>query len=316
LPPHAPADNFPAFVEYPQRPEGAAGRGDGPVFHFTHFPERSLMPSVLDPVRARVARESLEHMLATVAATPLEVDPFPHLSMLRFFPEATYRRILELLPGDQFFERSQHEKNRGYDGNINRSRMSMKNARLERLPDELRSFWFGIRDALGSPELKRAVFTKLAKGLAFRYGISESEAKDVEAYPRPELFREVSGFRIAPHPDTRSKVVTMQISLAADELQSHLGTGFYRPSFSPKAWFREPRGFEVAKRMPFSPNAAYAFVVLNTLTKRSWHGRETLAGNSGVRNSILHIYYGDRHDANPDIVAEQYSPAAEKRSAA
>ena len=98
----------------------------------------------------------------------------------------------------------------------------------------------------------------------------------------------------------------MQVSLAADDSQEHLGTGFYRRSFAPSAWMREPRGFEVAKRMSFSPNAAYGFVVLNTLTKRSWHGRETLDGDSGVRNSILHIYYAKRHHANADIVREQY----------
>ena len=264
------------------------------------------MSAVINCERLEVAQEALAHMIKRVAATSFQNDPFPHVSIQQFFPEAIYRRILDALPTDECYTNCDVEKNRGYDGAINRSRLQLTNEQLDRLPTELQSFWLGVRDALGSPALKQAVFNKLAPGLSFRYGLSNQAAADVEAYPRPELFREKKGFRIAPHPDTRGKVVTMQVSLAADESQEHLGTGFYRRSFSPSAWMREPRGFEVVKRMPFSPNAAYGFVVLNTLTKRSWHGRETLDGDSGVRNSILHIYYAKRHHANADIVREQY----------
>lgn len=273
------------------------------------------MTAVIDCERLQVAQEALAHMIKRVAETPFQNDPFPHIAITQFFPDAIYRRILADLPQDEYYSNCDVEKNRGYDGNINRSRLQLTDAQLDRLPKELQSFWFGVRDALGSPALKRAVFTKLAPGLAFRYGLSNDAAAGVEAFPRPELFREKKGFRIAPHPDTRGKVVTMQIALAADASQEHLGTGFYRRSFSPSAWMREPRGFEVAKRMPFSPNAAYGFVVLNTLTKRSWHGRETLDGDAGVRNSILHIYYAKRHHANADIVREQFVDSRDNAAA-
>lgn len=255
-------------------------------------------------------------MIAQVAATPLEADPFPHFAVRDFFPAEVYRQMLELLPTDEQYSLCDQEKNRGYDGSVNRSRFQLIDAQIARLSVASQAFWFGVRDALGSPELKRAVFRKLAPGLAFRFGVPVAQAAEVEGYPRPELFREKQGYRIAPHPDTRSKVVTMQLSLAADDSQADLGTGFYRRSFSPAAWLREPRGFEVAKRMPFLPNAAYAFVVLNNLTKRSWHGRETLGGEAGVRNSILHIYYANRRHANPDIVREQYATADGARAAA
>lgn len=273
------------------------------------------MPAVVEYDRARIAQESIAHMIARVAATPFHDDPFPHVSIQDFFPERTYRRMLALLPDVEHYVYCDEEKNRGYDGSINRTRFQLTDEQLEKLPPELQAFWLGIRDALGSPRLKRAVFAKLAPGLAFRYGIAEQAAADVEAYPRPELFRETKGFRIAPHPDTRGKVVTMQISLAPDDSQQHLGTGFYRRSFAPSAWLHEPRGFVVAKRMSFAPNAAYGFVVLNTLTKRSWHGRETLDSASGVRNSILHIYYAQARHANPDIVREQYAAAPDAAAA-
>jgi len=273
------------------------------------------MPAPAQALHSHESTELLDHMIARVEATPFEADPFPHISIRQFFPEAAFRRLVEMLPTDEQYALCD-EKNRGYDGAVNRSRFQLTNEQFAKLSPESRAFWTAARTALGSPELKRAVFAKLAPGLAFRYGMPADEAAEVVAYPRPELFREKQGFRIAPHPDTRGKVVTMQISLATDDSQKDLGTGFYRRSFAPTAWLREPRGFEVVKRMPFVPNAAYAFVVLNTLTKRSWHGRETLSGETGVRNSILHIYYAKRRHGNADILREQYPEPTDVKVAA
>ena len=108
---------------------------------------------------------------------------------------------------------------------------------------------------------------------------------------------------IKPHPDMRKKVVTMQIALPSDDGQKHLGTEFYRRSFNPLHLLREPRGFEVVKQPPFLPNVAYAFAVINALTLKSWHGRTTLGGQVGVRNTILNIWYAEAAQANGDIVA-------------
>jgi hypothetical protein len=98
----------------------------------------------------------------------------------------------------------------------------------------------------------------------------------------------------------------MQIALPADDTQRDLGTEFYRLSMNPLSLAREPRGFEIAKRAPFLPNAAYAFSVLNTLTWKSWHGRTTLEASSGVRNSLLNIWYEKPEFGNPEVIMEHY----------
>ena len=64
--------------------------------------------------------------------------------------------------------------------------------------------------ALGSSEVKHAVYAKLAEGLAYRFGCSPSEVAEIApGFALPELYRETEGYFITPHPDMRRKVVTM-----------------------------------------------------------------------------------------------------------
>ena len=74
---------------------------------------------------------------------------------------------------------------------------------------------------------------------------------------------------------------------------------------NPRAWLREPRGFDIVKTTPFLPNTAYAFSVLNTFTLKSWHGRTAIPGHCGERNSLLNIWYENAEFANGDLIAEQ-----------
>jgi hypothetical protein len=46
---------------------------------------------------------------------------------------------------------------------------------------------------------------------------------------------------------------------------------------------------EKVEQLAFEPRAGYAFAV----TRRSWHGRETIPLGAGVRNSLLLFYYDD-----------------------
>ena len=52
----------------------------------------------------------------------------------------------------------------------------------------------------------------------------------------------------------------------------------------------------VARQFAFRPNSGYAFVVNNTLWKRSWHGRERLPEGAGVRNTLLNTFYSEPRD--------------------
>jgi len=252
-----------------------------------------------------IYESAVSHMIAAVERSPLETEPFPHFFVAGLFPRDIYEEMLAELPEPALYEAFSYEKH-ATDGESNRGRFTLDRQSLDRLSGRQRSLWLAIRDALGSPEFKTAVFRRLSVGLAYRFGVSPAEASQTPGYPLPELFRETRGYAIKPHPDTRRKLVTMQIALPADDSQRHLGTEFYRRSVNPLSLLREPRGFDIALQAPFLPNAAYAFTVLNTIRRKSWHGRTTLAGEVGVRNSILNIWYAKPEDGNADLVEQYY----------
>jgi len=240
-------------------------------------------------------------MVAAVGAAQAEKEPFPHAIIPNFFPADVYDDLLDFLPNDQQYEAFAYQKHQAQDGSSNRLRFRMQNEWLDRLTGAQRAFWYAVRQALGSQSVKQAVYSKMRAGLAFRFKLKESEVNTVGGYALPELFRELASYRIKPHPDTRRKVVTMQISLPRDGSQRHLGTEFYKRSLNPLHMLREPRGFEIVKCTPYLPNSAYCFSVLNNVSWKSWHGRSTLPSQCGVRNSILNIWYQNAEDANLDI---------------
>lgn len=265
---------------------------------------RPVLLSV-DPLSEEIRRAALSHMLEAVERAWLDERPFPHFLVEGLFPDDIYSEMLAALPDPALYTPVSYERHANH-GISNRGKFGLTEDYISQLSHRQRALWTAVRDALGSPEFKAAVFQRLSLGLTYRYGTDQAHAADVPGYALPELLRETKGYRIKPHPDTRRKVVTMQIALPEDNSRPNLGTEFYQRSWSPLAMLREPRGFEVAKQSPFLPNMAYAFVVLNTLRHKSWHGRTTLHGDSGVRNTILNIWYCKREDANREIVQRYY----------
>jgi hypothetical protein len=249
-------------------------------------------------------------MVRVVEDSTAVPDPFPHFLVRGMLPDDIYRQMLALLPDAALYAPFAYGR-QSYNGVSTRDAFKFTTVSLQRLHGDQKSLWLGLRHALCSVELKNEVFANLRAGLALRFGIAEKNAQKIPGFARPELFRETAHYEIKPHPDTRRKLVTMQIALPADDSQEHLGTEFYRRSFDPRSLFREPRGFEIVKRPPFLPNCAYAFAVLNKWGLKSWHGRTTLSNVAGARNSILNIWYAQAADTKLDIYSlEQPARAA------
>jgi hypothetical protein len=254
-------------------------------------------------VDASLREELVNYCAQRIADTEFSSEPFPHFVVAGFFPEDIYSELVENLPDQNQYEAFGYERHHDAEGESNRFRYQFSNASLQQLTESKRRLWYTVRSVLGSSQLKQAVFSKLSPGLKLRYGANK-KASDLSGFALPELFRETEGYTIKPHPDTRKKVVTMQFALATDLRQKDLGTEFYKRSVDPRCWLRQPYGFEIAKRMPFTPNTVYAFSVLNTVRLKSWHGRTVIPGDFGVRNSLLNIWYEEAQNANRELVED------------
>jgi hypothetical protein len=119
--------------------------------------------------------------------------------------------------------------------------------------------------------------------------------------------------------------VTMHLYLPADLSQIHLGTSLYRRksgSLSKSDW---RANFTVARQFEFRPNSGYTFVVHDSASRQSWHGRERLPAGAGVRNTLLNTFYSEPRQGYsgyleeegdlPDQVSTTQARRAERRSA-
>jgi hypothetical protein len=217
--------------------------------------------------------------------------PYPLIFFRDFFPDEFYRRLLQRFPEvDRFV---------GLNGDSTRREYPLYDDRSDPGSEEGRAAWSIVRRVLSSPEIETALRTKLDAGFRIRAEGSH-EGWPVPMFPRPVLYADLNGYAIKPHPDTRRKVLTMQIYLPSDDSQRDLGTTIYK--ISPMGVFAwKSYGLTKDKTLPFLPNAGYAFVVIHpaySLFKSSWHGREAISVPvEKPRLSILNTYYREPENA-------------------
>ena len=227
----------------------------------------------------------LDHVIAAIDGSVAHDEPFSHCYFENVFPEDFYEEMLSRLPSPEEYHALNLKAWSRANGESTRDRMFMSKEGLEPLGDDQRDFWSSVTDVILSEHVKRAIYAKLWKDIALRFKVSEEEVPDIKGYPRGVMFRDTDEYRIKPHPDGTSRIVTMMYYLPRDLSQEDLGTSLYVKRPALKRLFGEK--FEEVKRFPYRPNSGMAFVVNRLPERTSWHGRELLPAGSGVRNSIL-----------------------------
>ncbi|OAF02933.1 hypothetical protein AYJ54_25355 [Bradyrhizobium centrolobii] len=235
-----------------------------------------------------LADELTAHAVASIETADHFSFPFPHIVFRNFFPAGFYRELVRSVPGE------------GYDPITDtgtRLALRLYGENLEKIEPALRPAWAAVSTMLTSDRVERAIRNRLRDGLEIRArGDKVPGADDLQLVAKPVVYRDRDGYRIKPHPDTRKKVVTMQLYCPADTSQEALGTTLYRASlkglFHVGSYCLEP-----VKTIPFLPNVGYAFVVLkayHSLTRMSWHGRPPIKTDQ-PRISILNTFYMNEH---------------------
>jgi hypothetical protein len=233
-----------------------------------------------------LTRELIDHAVASIDAADRFSDPYPHIFFRDFFPNAFYAELIRSLPTE------------GYNKiNSERTRMAVRlyGDNVDKIDENVREMWGAVSAMLTSPEVESAIRRQLREGLEMRArGDKVAGPDQLRMVAKPVLYRDTDGYQIKPHPDTRNKVVTMQLYCPADEGQRDLGTTLYKASLKGLLHLGS-YGLEPVKTLPFLPNVGYAFVVLkayHSLTRMSWHGRPTVKTTSDrPRISILNTFY-------------------------
>ena len=227
----------------------------------------------------------LESATNSILTAEAFVKPYPLIRFHDFFPSDFYARLLQRFPDVDRFA--------GLNGDGTRREYALYDERSDPGSEESRELWSVVRRVLTSPEIAEALRKKLDEGFRIRSRKS-GEGWPIPMHPRPVLYTDLNGYAIKPHPDTRRKVLTMQIYLPQDDSQRELGTTIYK--ISPMGVFAwKSYGLAKDKTLPFLPNTGYAFVVIHpaySLLRSSWHGREAITVPvERPRLSILNTYY-------------------------
>jgi hypothetical protein len=229
----------------------------------------------------------LDSLLAALGRAELHERPFAHALLAGAIPPDLFAELRAFLPATDVYLPDNPKKYGRPDGSVARALLPLDAEGLAPLPEPSRSAWGGVARALASPELKERVFRLLARDLSRRFRVPPARLDTIEAHPRPCLVRDLPGYWIEPHPDTRAKIVTLQLYLPSKESPADLGTSFYR--LRPWSFPRTGRLLEEFRRAPFVPGSGYAFAV----GPFSWHGVERIREGAGPRDSILLFYFRD-----------------------
>ena len=210
-----------------------------------------------------------EHVLAVVRSAPLRTEPFAHLYFERVFPEDFYPELLASIPGPEHFVPLYHKDALRADGSTTRSTFTLEPRALARLPERSRRTLEACRDVFASEALREALLARYEGVLRERFrGECPAVAGTVK------LQRDEPGYRIGIHPDTRDKVVLLQLYLAPDDAHAEMGTAIYR---------QEGEGFAKVDTLPFRRNSGYSFA----RTETTWHGVEPIGA---LRHSLTLNY--------------------------
>jgi hypothetical protein len=196
------------------------------------------------------------------------------------FPDDVYAAMVEQMPSSADY-RALPGRNGGNlreDGTSTRVKIDLFPEYIRHLPAGKRALWDRVGRALTSDAVRDAYVRALAPGLRRRFGDSYGS---VGMYPIPVLTRDIPGYRITPHTDTRWKGITVQLYLPRDASATHIGTIFHdrlADGSLPKA-----------KQMKFAPNSGYAFAVGDN----TWHSADPVGGEVDTRDSILLTYFVD-----------------------
>ena len=228
----------------------------------------------------RAVERLRDYVVASVEAAPTFDAPFHHLVLEQVFPDEIYAAMLANMPADADY-RPMHGRSKVLDlpdGTHTRVKIDLFPEYIRHLTPEKRAVWGVVGRVLCAVAVREAFVRRLAPALQRRFG---PHFGSVGMFPVPVLTRDIPGYLITPHTDTKWKGITVQLYLPRDSSITHVGTIFHERVGD--------GGLAKRKPMSFSPNSGFPFAVGTD----TWHSADAVGAEVKTRDSILLTYFVD-----------------------
>ncbi|MBT3659365.1 MAG: hypothetical protein HOK25_06575 [Rhodospirillaceae bacterium] len=215
-----------------------------------------------------IADDEIVHAWQTaidkINAVDVQLEPYPMFSIDGIFPDAFYGKILEHLPPREFYDYSKDPAYQVLGKETKRGNIYFeKPEQFDSLHEAYQTFW----RKMSSPELTAALMNCfLAKLQPYLNVPAEAvrDGKTADVMGRWMLSRDLPGYDLPPHVDTRQKLISVLFYLPDEENESPYGTCFLAPKpdcdkvrYGQSRYHRED--FDLLHRLKFQQNTVHAF---------------------------------------------------------
>ena len=277
-----------------------------------------LSKMVPDQNQLAALRQHIETRLSTAT---IEVSPFPHLVVEKFFPDSVYEQILDYNPfvhnaGSEWFSRRTSANTSSRTPYFARKQINFHKDDGFEAPSREHEFWDRLKDCfLADHWFVQLVLSKYRAYFEIRFG-DVLRDPDFFSLLRKELFlqRHDEGYYIGPHTDIPSRIFTCIFSFASRDGFEEYGTELIKPNDRlVRCWGNDhysPEDFSVVKIAPYKPNNFLLFFK----TRHSFHSVRAITpevpnARYGMQFQLYEPPGGLFKDlSRPDLIATKMKP--------
>ena len=222
-----------------------------------------------------------------IGNTEVSTFPFPHIYINNVFPNSLYLAMQENMPLTEDMS-AIHEK-RPVAPHLYKERLAFAfdDEALNSLNEQKKKFWTIFKNSMLSGNLKNFILSKFYSIINQRF----PDISNIDFYDDLLLVHDYTNFKLRPHTDLPTKVISLLFYLPKDQTQENLGTSIYFPkdhSFTCEGGPHYDRtNFDKIITMPFVPNSLFCFVKTNN----SFHGVEKIEADEKRCLLLYDIYH-------------------------
>jgi hypothetical protein len=194
------------------------------------------------------------HVCGAVTATPLELDPFPHITVNNWLPRPVYDRIIDAMPPAVFFATDRDEHWSVPSGTA---------------PTYSKIVWSFVADVIVGEVLYEALnkkFSDVVRDYVRSFCPQLSDAVNLKLHPSDgRIMLRRPGYHLSPHRDPRWGFVTAIVYLPRGNDTEAYGTQLHRvrddrEAPSSRVYYVDKPRCELVKDVPFRANSMLVFL--------------------------------------------------------